>query len=188
MLMSINIFAQRPDVIALPTPQKTGGKPLFDAIAERQSNRDFSDKEIPLQELSTLLWAAYGFNRDDKRVIPTPNNRQELSVYVFLKDAVYLYDGKEHKLHKKADGDHRRKVGQQEFVYVAPVNLLYVGPGMGAAVSAGCAAQDVYLACTSLGVSAVVRTSGLDPAVLRPLLKLAETDAPICAQTLGYKP
>ena len=187
LLMSVNIAAQRPDVIELPAPQKTGGKPLFDAIAERQSNRDFSDKEIPLQELSTLLWSAYGVSRDDKRVIPTANNRQELAVYVFLKDAVYLYDGKEHKLLKKADGDHRRKAGQQEFVYAAPVNLLFVGPGTGEYIAAGCAVQDVYLACTSLGLSAVVRTSGLDAAILRPLLKFAEADVPICAQTLGYK-
>jgi nitroreductase len=193
MLLSSNAFAQRPDVIELPAPQKTGGKPLFDAIAERQSNKEFSDKEVPLQELSTILWSACGFNRDDKLVIPTSSNYQHLSVYVFLKDAVYLYNAKENKLIKKADGDHRRKVGSQDFVYAAPVNILFVadgskGAGTGSHISVGCASQDIYLACAALKLATVLRTSGIKAEEIRPLLKLAETDELIAAQTIGYKP
>jgi len=193
MLLSSNVFAQRPGVIELPAPQMTGGMPLFDAISERQSIKEFSDKEVPLRELSTVLWAAYGFNREDKRVIPTSSNHQHLSIYVFLKDAVYLYDAKDNKLFKKADGDHREKIGSQAFVYVAPVNLLFVadgtkGAGTGSHISVGCASQDIYLACASLGLATVVRTAGINAEEIRPLLKLAETDELIAAQTIGYKP
>jgi nitroreductase len=188
VLLSVNVRAQD---ITLPAPQKTGGKPLFDAISERHSTRDFTEKEIPLQELSNILWSAYGFNRTDMRVIPTPNNRQQLSVYVFLKNGVYLYDAAGNKLIKKADGDHRRKVGAQDYVYGAPVNILYTadstkGGGNGAAIPAGCAVQDVYLVCASQGIGCVVRTSGMDASALRPLLKLPATEELIVAQTLGY--
>ena len=193
MLLSVNVFAQRPDVIELPAPQMTGGMPLFDTIAARQSTKAYSDKEVSLQNLSTILWAAYGFNRPDMRVIPTPNNRQHLSVYVFLKDSVYLYDAATNKLHKKADGDHRRSVGGQEYVYIAPVNLLFVadganGAGTGSHISVGCASQNVYLASAAMGLATVIRGSGINAEKLRPLLKLAETDEFIAAQTVGYKP
>ena len=192
MLLSANVFAQRSDVIELPAPKMTGGMPVFDAIAARQSTKAYSDKEVSLQDLSTILWAAYGFNRPDMRVIPTPRNQQQLSVYVFLKNAVYLYDAKANKLYKKADGDHRRLVGGQEYVYVAPVNLLFVadgakGAGTGSHISVGCASQNIYHACVALELSTVIRSSGIDAEKLRPLLKLAETDEFIAAQTVGYK-
>ena len=192
-LLSINVVAQRPDVIELPPPQTTGGMPLFDAISARQSIKEYSDKEVSLQNLSTILWSAYGFNRDGMRVIPTSSNYQHLSVYVFLKDAVYLYDAKENKLFKKADGDHRRIIGSQEFVYVAPVNLLFVADGTkeagtGSHISAGCAVQDIYLTCAALGLDTVVRSAGINADAVRPLLKLADTDELIIAQTIGYKP
>ena len=184
VFFSANVLAQRPEVIKLPSPQKTGGKPLFDALSERQSVKEYTEKEVSFQDLSTVLWAAYGFNREDKRVIPTSSNHQHLSVYVFLKDAVYLYDAKENTLTKKADGDHRRSIGSQEYVYVAPVNLLFVadgtkGAGTGSYISVGCA---------SLGLSTVVRTAGINADALRSLLKLAATDELIVAQTVGYKP
>ena len=188
ILLSVNVFAQD---ISLPAPKKTGGKPLFDTISERLSTKEYSDKEIPLQELSNILWSANGFNRTDKRVIPTPMNFQQLSVYVFLKDAIYLYDAKANKLLKKADGDHRRKIGGQDYVYIAPVNLLYVGDGTKAtgvvsAIPVGCAVQDVYLVCASQGIGCTVRTSGINAGELRPLLKLTGTDELIAAQTIGY--
>ena len=188
MTLSVNVFAQD---ITLPAPQKTGGKPLFDAISARASTKDYTDRDVSLQDLSTILWSAYGFNRADRRVIPTPMNLQHLSVYVFLKDAVYLYDAKENKLLKKASGDHRRKVGAQDYVYGAPVNLMYVADGSkeawtGSHIAVGCAAQDVYLVCASLGLGSAVRTSGINAEELCPLLKLANTDELIAAQTLGY--
>jgi len=192
MLFSTNVLAQCPDTIHLPAPMKTGGKPLFDALMARVSTKAFTDKEVSIQEISNILWSAYGFNREDKRVIPTSGNHQHLSVYVFFKDSVYLYEAKENKLIKKADGDHRQKVGRQDFVYVAPVNLLYVADGTkevgtGSHISVGCAAQDVYLVCASQGLGCVVRT-GFDADALRTLLELPETDELIAAQTIGYAP
>ena len=188
ILLSGNAIAQD---IALPAPQKTGGKPVFDALMERQSVKAYTDKEITRQELSNVLWSACGFNREDKLVIPTSSNYQHISVYVFLKDAVYLYDAKGNKLIKKAEGDHRRKTSSQDFVPITPVNLLYVadgskGAGTGSHISVGSAAQNVYLACASMGLGSVIRTSGINAEELRPLLKLADTDELIAAQTVGH--
>ena len=49
--------------IALPKPEKDGGKSVLAALWERQTNRDISDRKLPLQTLSNLLWAAWGVNR-----------------------------------------------------------------------------------------------------------------------------
>ena len=44
-------------VKALPAPEMTGGMPLMQAIAQRQSRRDFDpEKAIDEQTLSEILW------------------------------------------------------------------------------------------------------------------------------------
>ena len=54
--------------IVLPEPDKTGGPSVMEAIANRASaeQRDFSKEELSLKELSTILWAATGKNREPK--------------------------------------------------------------------------------------------------------------------------
>jgi len=186
--LAATVFAQD---IELPAPQRTGGKPVFDAINERESYKTPADTPIDLQSISDLLWAAYGFNREDRRVVPSATNQQELSVYVILKEGAYLYDAKTNKLIQKAKGDHRTDAGTQDYVYVAPINLIYVvdnskGTGTGAYISCGCAAQNVYLACASKGLGCVVRTS-IKKEELQKLLKLTDQQEPIAGQTIGHK-
>jgi len=186
--LATNVFAQD---INLPAPQRTGGKPVFDAINERESYKTPADTPIDLQSLSDLLWAAYGFNREDRRVVPSATNQQELSVYVILKEGAYLYDAKANKLSLKAKGDHRTAAGMQDYVYVAPINLIYVvdlskNTGTGAYISCGCAVQNVYLACASKGLGCVVRTS-IKKEELQKLLQLTDQHEPIAGQTIGHK-
>ena len=44
--------------ISLPSPSRKGGMPLMEALDARVSARLFSDKDLSLQQLSDLLWAA----------------------------------------------------------------------------------------------------------------------------------
>ena len=68
------------DPIILPEPEREGGKTLLETLSLRQTNRDISPREIPLQVLSNLLWAAWGVNRpeDGKRTAPSAKNKQEM--------------------------------------------------------------------------------------------------------------
>ena len=68
--------------IKLNSPNKKGGKPLMQALSERKSTREFQDKELSINVLSDLLWAANGFNRPANRTVPTANDRQEIELYV----------------------------------------------------------------------------------------------------------
>jgi nitroreductase len=184
-------FACQAQDIALPTPNKTGGKPLMDVLNERQSTREFSDKDLDLQTLSDLLWTAYGFNRDGMRVVPSANNKQEFTIYAVLKSGVYVYDAKENVLILKVSGDLREKAGKQDFVAVAPLNLVYVADlnvtsKETANADVGFIAQNVYLYCASAGLGTVVR-GWFDGDDIKTAFGLAENQAPILAQTVGYK-
>ncbi len=178
--------------IKLPVPDRSGGKPLMESLNNRKSTRSFSDKELTDQQLSNLLWAANGFNRDDKRTAPTAHNRQELELYVILKDGIYFYNAKEHKLTLVNKGDYRKNAGMQDFVADAPLNVMIVAdmekstkPEFSYA-NCGFISQNIYLYCASEGLGTVVRGS-FDKEELKSLLKLSPTQEVLLSQTVGYE-
>ncbi len=197
VLFSLTACAQNQD-IKLPEPQKTGGKPLMDCINNRQSGRDFDEtKELSNQTLSNLLWVAYGFNREDKRTVPTSRNKQEMDIYVALKSGIYHWDAKTNVLKLVVKGDHRKDTGAQPFVEKAAVNLVYVCNKTKADspneqklteatyANAGFIAQNVYLYCASEGLSTVIR--GMVPKEeLSKTMKLAADQMIVLAQSVGY--
>ena len=87
-------YSMNAQEIKLPAPNKSGGQALMKVLNERKSARSFSEKELSNQQLSDLLWAANGFNREDKRTAPTAKNCQELELYVILKKGIYFYNAK----------------------------------------------------------------------------------------------
>ncbi len=177
--------------IKLPAPDRTGGQPLMKALNERKSTRDFQDKELSLQQLSDLLWAANGFNRDDKRTAPTANNRQELELYVALKSGLYFYDAKENVLKIIKEGDYRKNTGTQDYVATAALNVVIVADMDKASseqyayTDCGFIAQNIYLYCASEGLAAVVRGS-FNKEEMGELLKLKNNEQVLLPQSVGY--
>lgn len=186
--------------VVLPPPDKTGGKPLMAALQERQSIRSYTDKAIPLEILSSLLWAAQGVNREDTdyRTAPTSRNSNEIEIYVILPEAAYRYEPETHTLHTVVPGDLRAFTGTQEFVGRAPLNLVYVvdqskQPGdfsaqrklTTACADAGFIGQNVYLFCASSGLGTVFRAM-LNADQLHQFLKLPAFKKVLYAQSVGY--
>ena len=63
--------AQDLKVIKLNAPDKARGTAVMKAFSDRHSDREYAAKEISMQDLSDLLWAANGINRTDgKRISP----------------------------------------------------------------------------------------------------------------------
>ena len=151
--------------IKLPTPSKTGGKPLMEALSQRKSIKEFTGKELDKQTLSNLLWAAYGFNRADKRTVPSSQNRQEIDVYVMFKTGIYLYDAKTNILKLHAKGDFVEALGQPNISTTAALTLIYVvnqdkASGREAGfIDTGFIAQNVYLYAASANLGTVARAS-----------------------------
>jgi SagB-type dehydrogenase family enzyme len=198
-LAASSVMAQGLKDVPLPAPRTEGGKPLMQALKERQSSREFSDKALSPQTLADLLWAAAGINRTDtgKRTAPSARNWQEVEVYAVLRDGAYLYDAKANLLRAVAAGDLRAATGMQDFAAVAPLDLVYVADlakmtdsrpedqALYSGADAGFIAENVYLFCASEGLATVVRGS-VDRAALAAALKLSETKKIMLAQTVGY--
>jgi nitroreductase len=104
--------AQAPSAIKLNKPNLKRGLPVMEALSVRASVREWSDKELSLQDLSDLLWAANGINRPDsgKRTAASAMNAQDVDIYVFTKDGAYLYDPAQHTLNLVAAGDKRAEI------------------------------------------------------------------------------
>jgi nitroreductase len=190
-----SLFAQSID---LPAPRKTGGMPLMDTLAKRSTARVFDSKELSPQQLSSLLWAAFGINRPDgKRTAPSARNYQETDIYVLLKSGVYVYAAKSNKLDLVVAEDLRALGGTQAFVTNAPVTLVFVadlskmGGGSNedkkntANIDVGYISQNVYLFCASEGLVTGARGM-VDRAALGPKLKLRPNQTIILAQSAGY--
>jgi hypothetical protein len=114
LLLPLVSLAQPPGprVIKLSEPARTRGLPVMQALSVRASVRDWSDRELSLQDLSDLLWAANGINRPDKRrTASSAQNAQDVDIYVFRQDGVYLYDPAGHALVPVVPGDHRSEIG-----------------------------------------------------------------------------
>lgn len=187
--------------IELPLPLKTGGKPLMDALSQRASNREFSPRELSLNHLSGLLWAAYGINRPEsgKHTIPTARNWQDMEVYAVLPSGIFLYQPLENKLKCIKTGNFMKETGMQDFVAKAPVNLVFVSDlskmentapenkSIYAGIHAGAIAQNVYLYCASEGLNTVTRRA-VDIAALAAIMGLPDSKMIVLAQTVGYKP
>ncbi|MHC4718039.1 MAG: nitroreductase family protein, partial [Planctomycetota bacterium] len=119
--------------VQLPKPERGGGKSVLAALQERRTIRRISDKPLPPQVLSNLLWAAWGVNRkvgpfrQVGRTAASASNSQEMDLYVFLPEGVYLYEAVGHRLRPVLAGDHRASVRRRRRRRSrAPVILVYV--------------------------------------------------------------
>jgi nitroreductase len=192
--------------MSLPTPQTQGGRPLMQALNDRKTNRNISDEKMSPQMLSNLLWAAWGVNRaaSNGRTAPSAMNVQEIGLYVFLAEGVYLYDGPAHTLKPVVAGDHRASTGTQAGVGKAPVGLIYVadfdkyGAGRGGRgisdpavqtawsnAHCGFIAQNVYLFAASEGLASWFRAFVDAPAAAK-LLNLRPGQKVMFGQGVGY--
>jgi hypothetical protein len=197
--------------IDLPKPEREGGQALLAAMQNRKTTRDIGPKELPLQALSDLLWAAFGVNRPKAgmmgkpgRTAPSASNSQEIDLYVALPRGVYLYDGGPHRLLPVAAGDFRALAGRGDAAK-APVNIFYVvdltryelGPGQPDPsigdpevqksyyfADTGFIAQNVYLFAAARGLAAWFHHC--DKARTAKEFKLRPEQRVLFAQTVGF--
>jgi nitroreductase len=166
--------------------------PLMEALADRRSQRKFSERGITRQTLSNMLWAAWGVNRPSgKRTAPTASNKQEITVYAALKEGCFRYIAEENALLRISDRDLRALTGRQDFVDQAPLNLVFTADHnkqsseFYAACDTGFVSQNVYLFCASEGLATVVR-GWVPREKLARAMGLPEHERIMLCQTVGY--
>lgn len=199
ILCSAPVLAQQREPVRLPAPQTDGGRPLMQALESRRSTREFSPRALSEQMLSDLLWAAFGVNRPESggRTAPSAWDQQEIDIYVFIPEGVYVYDARGQSLKPVLAGDHRAETGTDSFAKEAAVSLVYVADysrtpksrvelkPFYAAIATGAIGQNVYLFCAFAGLATVIHDSTDDPALGRKLGLRADQQI-ILAQAVGY--
>ena len=188
---------QAQETISLPQPEVNKlSMTLGEALQKRRSERKFSDKEISMQTLSTLLWAACGVSdpKTGKITAPSAVNMQDVKIYVCSKDGVCLYHAKENTLTKVSDKNLLDAIaGRQAFAKAAPISLVLVSTkdsdrapnDRWGAMDTGYVSQNIYLACTALGLKTVARGT-MDFETLKRELNLADTSYLELNHPIGY--
>ena len=186
--------------IVLTQPDLEAGTTVNMALKNRCSSRDYSTEPLSLEELSGVVWAAAGVNREDGHLTaPSALGLYPVKVYAFLEGGVYLYDAVAHKLVRVAEGDHRALSARQEFANHAPLNLVYIadtkvyeGRNMPADVvrflcgqDAAGYAENVNIYAAGNGLKAITRGSAQSEEVLKLLNLCPERYSLVLAQTVG---
>lgn len=114
--------------IALAAPDTVGGLSVNEALRNRRSWREYGAAPLTLEELSGVVWAAAGINRPgtDRLTAPSALGLYPIRVYAFFAEGVYAYDARTQKLTRVLEGDRRKLAGMQDFVFGAPLNLVYI--------------------------------------------------------------
>ena len=128
----------------LPSPQTDGQVSVEKTMAERRSQRSFQDKELSAEQLSQILWAAYGiteprtdraFLRGGFRTAPSAGALYPFEIYAVvgkvkgIEQGVYRYTAQEHKIERTIDQDIRTELRAaalgQAMVEEAPLVIVY---------------------------------------------------------------
>ena len=198
MAVAISPFCLNAQDIKLPAPELPSTS-FAKCMDHRQTFRDYKPDEVSLQEVSNLLWTAYGYNRmgEKKRTAPSARNVQETDLYVFTTKGVYLYDAANNALKCVVEGDHRSQISSQKHFQVAPVAVVLVAnyarmEGFDAesrdfysAVDCGYVSQNLYLYCATTGKFGTVACGAINRDAITKLLKLKEAK-PLLAHPFGY--
>lgn len=203
IIMSTTSYAAQDEII-LPTVEiKSNELSVTQALQQRKSSRDFIDKDLMPAQMSKILWAADGINRNDgKRVNPAALGVYSVEVYAVTREGIYLYDTDNHKLKLIAKGDYRSiTTTGQSFVSKAAVNLVYVEtpdawtgariiPSREAQLSfanitAGAMVQSVALIAETEGLGNCVRGS-INRDEFKKAAKLSEEKTILLAQSVGF--
>ncbi len=190
------------DTIVLALPQETGAT-LLDALKKRASVREYSAQPLSQDQLAGVLWAAAGMNRENgKLTAPSALALYPITVYAVTAEGIYRYNSADHLLQRVASGDLRTTAGLQDFVYSAPLNLVYVAdlnvydpekyPQISrekatvlAGLDAAGAAENVNLYAAATGLGSVTRGSYPTADFLQAAKLDPERYTVVLAQTIG---
>jgi SagB-type dehydrogenase family enzyme len=199
LLPAISCQAQSLIGVTLPAPNKERGLTVMQALALRASATDMDTSMLSVNDISDLLWATVGINREEsgKRTAPTALNAQEINLYLCSAEGIFLYLPKEHALKLIVTGDHRKEVaGRQEKAAEAPIFLILTADlrrfpfgdderrKLWAAMDAGIASQNISIFCAGTGLSTRPRAT-MNSETLHELMMLDEKEIlmlnhPVC--------
>jgi len=201
ILLAFPVFGAGPKDISLPKRPAAVQSDLVNALENRKSVRDYTTAGLNLQDLSAILWAANGVNRDyGRRTAPSAFGNEYIDVYVVSDEGAWRYDASAHRLKAAAPAGLKARLTGQRFVGRAShVLVLVADPGKSpgffasseerlrwAHATAGAIAQNVYLMGAARGVGTCL-VAGIDEGAIRKGLGLSADAMPLYVMPLGYE-
>ena len=183
--------------IALEKPRASLGVDIMEALRMRKSTKSYRTKEISIEDLSNILWAANGVNRENgKRTAPSSYGRQYTDLYIVSDQGVYFYDPVKHSLGLVTNENIKNQIALQKYVGEASHIIVMVSDSTrihplsknkvaAAYATAGCIAQNIYLTAGAMNLGTCLVLS-LKADVIKDKLALKEHETPIFIMPLGY--
>ncbi len=200
---SLNDF-EKGEEIMLPNPKLESKVSLEEALNNRRSVRNFSSKELSIEEVSQLLWAAQGITKENTgfRTAPSAGALYPLELFIIKSDGAFHYIPDEHKLIKLTSEDLRSNLAQgasfQDFIADASINIIitaiyertttkYGDRGTRYVhMEAGHCCQNILLQAQALSLGAVP-IGAFDDSYIQKLLNLPEDYVPLYIVPVGHK-
>ncbi|MCL2484962.1 MAG: SagB/ThcOx family dehydrogenase [Endomicrobia bacterium] len=202
-------------IYTLPAPKTEGNVSVEKALANRRSQRQFQNKALSAEQLSQILWSAYGITnpinnpalRGGLRTAPSAGALYPLEIYVAvgnvagIEAGLYKYISQENKIIRTIDRDVRRELSaaalNQGMIREAPVTVIYTAlfgrlterygdrSERYAFMEAGHSAQNIYLQAEALGLGTCAVGAFQDDRV-SGLLRLPKEERPLYLMPVGY--
>lgn len=188
------------DIPLPPRPQSVQAD-LVSALEKRKSVRQYGAEKLGMADLSAILWAANGVNRDyGRRTAPSAFGNEYIDLYVVSDEGSWRYDATAHRLRAVAPAGLKARLTGQRFVGRASHVLVLVAdtgkfPGFftsseerlrWAHATAGAIAQNVYLMSAARGVGTCL-VAGVDGTAIRSGFGLPAEAVLLYVMPLGYE-
>jgi len=193
---------------SLPALKTDGVMSVESALQNRRSRRDFNGTAITKEQLSQILWSAYGITSESGlRTAPSAGALYPLEIYAVIgnvegiEPGVYKYVEKNHEITRIVEGDVRSELAEaslgQNMVNQASMSLFYSAVfertterygerGVNYVyIEVGHSAQNVYLQAEALELGTCAIGAFTDDRV-REILNLPADEEPIYLMPIGY--
>lgn len=196
-------------MIKLPSPVLKGTMSVEEAIYKRRSVRRYGERALNINELSQLLFAAYGITDTLRgfRSAPSAGATYPMEIYVVVGDVVglekglYHYIPEEHTIELVRKGDLREELAKaalnQGMILKAPISIVIASENRRTTsvygergiryihMEVGHIGQNIYLECEALGLGTVAIGAFFDDRV-KNVLGIKEE--PLYIMPVGAKP
>jgi len=203
-----NIHAAANENINLPNINATIGMDLIQAIETRSASRSFTKKKVPMEAISTMLWAGNGIILEkgsktihgydavtsatnlNRYTTPWGWERPYIKLYLILDQGIYEYLPQSHELKfikSNPDSDDTRDAGM--IVIAADFNQIsssHLDVRNVTFVSAGSAAQNIYLAASVHNIQTFTKVF-ISKKWLIKTLELSDKVEPLVTLAFGVK-
>ncbi len=189
-------------------PVKNSQKSISEALTNLLYARTWNGENLSTQELSQLLWAAYGYSSTGHRTVPSAGPTYGLQIWLSNATGIYRYNPQTHSTTQTISGDRRTNIasasGGQGWAANAPAIFLIVfdstvGWDSGVVsheypeVEAGCVVQQLLLEASSWGMSGNIVSQGLGEwngagaSAIRSILGLPQSIIPLYSVPIGHE-